>query len=219
MRRRLFNFAAAASLLLGLATVVLWERSYWRTDGFWFWTASGLLELRTQKGKLFLDNEPQRRLDQKPMDTVIKRTESIGASIERLSRELDEADSRWQRDPDRFNEGAADGAAKHIADLRMKLEEPEQQLSVLRYRMLRWVRKPLVISPPINHSMPLYLPLILTAILPSMWILSARLISRRTRHRQRMRECLVCSYNLTGNVSGTCPECGTPVARKAEATA
>ncbi len=27
--------------------------------------------------------------------------------------------------------------------------------------------------------------------------------------------CRVCSYNLTGNTSGTCPECGTAVAGKA----
>lgn len=32
VRRRLFNFAAAVSLLLCLATVVLWVRSYWRLD-------------------------------------------------------------------------------------------------------------------------------------------------------------------------------------------
>ena len=36
--------------------------------------------------------------------------------------------------------------------------------------------------------------------------------------RQRKREppfCSVCSYNLTGNTSGTCPECGTKIVGKA----
>jgi len=32
------------------------------------------------------------------------------------------------------------------------------------------------------------------------------------RHRRRKRGlCVKCAYNLTGNVSGTCPECGTKV--------
>ena len=36
------------------------------------------------------------------------------------------------------------------------------------------------------------------------------------RRRRRTGSCARCGYNLTGNVSGTCPECGaatTPVAR------
>lgn len=30
----------------------------------------------------------------------------------------------------------------------------------------------------------------------------------RQRHRRRRGACLACGYNLTGNVSGVCPECG-----------
>ena len=29
--------------------------------------------------------------------------------------------------------------------------------------------------------------------------------------RRRAGRCLHCGYDLTGNVSGICPECGTPV--------
>ncbi len=29
-------------------------------------------------------------------------------------------------------------------------------------------------------------------------------------------ECVKCSYNLTGNTSGTCPECGTPLSEEAQ---
>ncbi|GJM25902.1 MAG: hypothetical protein DHS20C16_23170 [Phycisphaerae bacterium] len=29
-------------------------------------------------------------------------------------------------------------------------------------------------------------------------------------------QCLNCGYNLTGNASGTCPECGTPVPRESK---
>ena len=33
----------------------------------------------------------------------------------------------------------------------------------------------------------------------------------RQRHRRRHGLCLRCGYNLTGNVSGICPECGTSI--------
>jgi hypothetical protein len=39
-------------------------------------------------------------------------------------------------------------------------------------------------------------------------------------HRQGRppRHCQTCGYDLTGNVSGICPECGTPIERRAEGT-
>jgi len=35
----------------------------------------------------------------------------------------------------------------------------------------------------------------------------------------QMRLLSACGYNLTGNVSGVCPECGTPVPPESEAVA
>jgi len=64
-----------------------------------------------------------------------------------------------------------------------------------------------------------------------LWVLLASLMpfplirmGRWTRQKLRIRnrrlsgECIVCSYNLTGNLSGRCPECGTeiPEAQKQE---
>lgn len=41
-------------------------------------------------------------------------------------------------------------------------------------------------------------------------------LAEPTRHATSQRgRCLSCGYNLTGNLSGTCPECGTPVPAKA----
>ena len=34
------------------------------------------------------------------------------------------------------------------------------------------------------------------------------------RRRRQLGLCLNCGYNLTGNVSGICPECGQPVAQE-----
>ena len=44
------------------------------------------------------------------------------------------------------------------------------------------------------------------------WAVSA--VSRAARRQilrpQKVRACLACGYDLTSNVSGVCPECGTP---------
>lgn len=37
---------------------------------------------------------------------------------------------------------------------------------------------------------------------------------RSCRRRLRAGHCEVCLYDLTGNTSGVCPECGTPVTKK-----
>lgn len=41
-------------------------------------------------------------------------------------------------------------------------------------------------------------------------------LQRRERLRRRLGWCPSCDYDLTGNISGTCPECGTPCKVSAE---
>ena len=61
---------------------------------------------------------------------------------------------------------------------------------------------------------PFWFALALTAILPVIWI------RRWSRHRRAeddgMPHCAKCDYNLTGNVSGICPECGTLIQSQAK---
>lgn len=54
-------------------------------------------------------------------------------------------------------------------------------------------------------SVPLWMIAILLAIYPSIAFIRGPL--RRRRRRQRGL-CLNCAYDLTGNISGVCPECG-----------
>jgi hypothetical protein len=49
----------------------------------------------------------------------------------------------------------------------------------------------------------------LLAILPAILILARIILSGWPARRKGLCEC--CEYNLTGNVSGICPECGTPI--------
>ncbi|MBI3832703.1 MAG: hypothetical protein HY287_00035 [Planctomycetes bacterium] len=55
---------------------------------------------------------------------------------------------------------------------------------------------------------PFWLPAILFAIYPILSITRGPL--RRARRRRR-GQCMKCAYDLTGNISGTCPECGTKI--------
>ncbi len=52
---------------------------------------------------------------------------------------------------------------------------------------------------------PLWLPFFLSATYPAISLVLGRL--RRYRRRKR-GWCIGCGYDLTGNLSGTCPECG-----------
>jgi hypothetical protein len=36
---------------------------------------------------------------------------------------------------------------------------------------------------------------------------------REELNRRNLPTCLACGYDLTGNVSGTCPECGTTISQ------
>ena len=59
-------------------------------------------------------------------------------------------------------------------------------------------------------AFPLWELAALAALLPLLWTRSH--LRELRRRRQRLGLCRSCGYNLTGNTSGLCPECGTPVA-------
>jgi hypothetical protein len=50
------------------------------------------------------------------------------------------------------------------------------------------------------------------ALLPAVQIAKVALAHRRARNRP-LDHCVRCDYDLTGNISGVCPECGTRIAR------
>lgn len=65
-------------------------------------------------------------------------------------------------------------------------------------------------APTHRLSVPYLAIVSATMTLPIAWLASfAR--TTRCRRRRRQGKCLRCGYDLTGNISGTCPECGTAV--------
>lgn len=68
-----------------------------------------------------------------------------------------------------------------------------------------WRPLPVARGPVSFLVVPMWVPLVLIAV-PS--LIAWRSTTRRPGH------CRKCQYDLTGNVSGVCPECGTEVGRK-----
>jgi hypothetical protein len=65
---------------------------------------------------------------------------------------------------------------------------------------------------------PYWVFVAMTAPMPMLWLilwLKRHTRDRLSRRRERLNLCPSCGYNLTANVSGTCPECGAPVAKVA----
>ena len=146
MKRRLFNILAAVSLLLCLATSVLWIGSY-RHGRFYFshWDVTdGLLWVSW--------SVPPRPFTADPFAFL--------------------GFTHIQGDIDAAPGGGAVANSEEVA-------------------------------------VPCWFLCTLTAILPAIWLW------RRNRHRPAtgdgMPHCAKCDYSLTGNVSGICPECGTPI--------
>lgn len=60
----------------------------------------------------------------------------------------------------------------------------------------------------LNIGFPLWFPVFLLMGLPCIAFV---LRSARVRRRRKRGLCLKCAYDLTGNISGVCPECGTKI--------
>lgn len=63
---------------------------------------------------------------------------------------------------------------------------------------MNWVEQFFVMGAGPAIAIPLVLALLMVI---SVW---------HERRRRCQGRCLKCGYNLTGNLSGVCPECGTP---------
>ena len=67
-----------------------------------------------------------------------------------------------------------------------------------------------------GYSRSDYFGYVLAGIGIALWVWALRTETRALVHRDRDRLglCRACGYNLTGNTSGVCPECGTPIPSK-----
>lgn len=79
-------------------------------------------------------------------------------------------------------------------------------LSKLKYADLRSAAGVQPWGPMMYAIIPMWLVLLVSTI-----VLLLVFLTWRWRTRSLPGHCLVCNYDLTGNLSGKCPECGTPI--------
>jgi len=203
VRRRLFNFAAAVSLVMLLATGMLWVRSHWVADdirrdhysivgGF---ARVTMLEGYSDRGQFSVARESDSNPNTKD-----------GASGVTWNWLVD-ADPPT---PNRFGRSVRGGSV----------------FATFSGQAVHWTWHGFELSIwPLRHSgtgspgystertqvaVPFWALAAIMSFLPLVWVIRDR--------RQKPGHCANCGYNLTGNVSGTCPECGTPVAGKVGVT-
>jgi len=179
VRRRAFSFAAGASLILFLATLVLWVRSYRAADGL-SWSAG-----KRNNGHIFRTYEVLFDSGTVSFLVVDLPEENVQASGY-LRWNVPELGTLVPTLPDSF------WHRLKFEISRDKLPFGDGELVETLIRLPTW-------------SLALSL-----CVSPLLWC------SRRLRNRQRQRRllayrCVACSYDLTANTSGTCPECGAPV--------
>ena len=168
MRRRILSSASLLSLLLCLATAVLWVRSYWFGD---IWELSRLIR----------QNHPASGED----EYRYLRIAVVGGYC--ATEYGQQSAVHGFKVKPLFHVGGPlpPGATSHASDQIGGIESPPFSLAT---------------------------PTLLFAILPGLWVV----LRKRDRNRNHAC-CRKCGYNLTGNTSGVCPECGTAVAGNAGA--
>ena len=66
-------------------------------------------------------------------------------------------------------------------------------------------------APPIYFNNVVCTSLIIFVLGGLQWYLVTRLVVHHLNAKRDSSACIGCGYNLTGNVSGVCPECGTAI--------
>jgi hypothetical protein len=204
VRTRLFNFAAAGSLVL-LAVIVIARVQSRHMSPFVCWARGG--------GRLFM-------------------VSVAGTRVYALAAEpwpCDEwraaiTSSRWTA-PE-ASSGSATPPTRHPGAV--ETESFTASVSIGADGRVPWTNpssRPA--SPPgkttaihgSEISVPVWLAAVLTAITPATWGIRRGIAWARKARQKSAGHCQSCSYDLTGNTSGICPECGTPIPRKSEAAA
>ena len=155
MRRRLLNLLTLLSLLLCVAVVVVWVRSYWASD---------TIKIK-HEGRL-------------------TNVHSVGGSFRVIV-----------------------FASPNPFPARFKVRTSEPQPSELARPGLTTFESGADVADGVLYfvAFPQWTVVALCAVLPAARL--ARQARRDLRHRRGF--CPACGYDLTGNVSGACPECGS----------
>ena len=59
-----------------------------------------------------------------------------------------------------------------------------------------------------SPGVPVWIVIAITAIPPCVWVVHRLIVASKRNAGCASAVCAACSYDLTGNLSGVCPECG-----------
>jgi hypothetical protein len=188
IRRRMIAMSAVVSVFLCGILTTLWLYSYQTHFTLWrFWQNQTRWRLMIASGRLLLDNQPD--LDRR------RRHAPQQATISNLK--------QWILDDQRqLAMYSTPAFVAHIApnDLNRFKAMFSARLAANSAKLASFS------GTYVQHSSSMRWPVILAGLPALAWLL-ARLLRRRLRPGH----CAGCGYNLRGNVSGVCPECGRSI--------
>lgn len=221
MLRCLYTFASALSLLLCIGTAVLWARS-WRKFDVLTYHQYRVYQAVSEEGRVRLQRLSvmvRRQL------VTMRPVPGTRTFITVPLRDLGEQpagydDSQFARLRNRLGLGKPWYVRNQRAILSPSvwprwdavsfMTDSEADFTLIQHQRQEWV---------VGHAvqLPYWMLVVLAAVLPVRYALGVWRCGTLRRRRTRRGACQKCSYDLTGNTSGVCPECGTPTARKATA--
>ena len=194
MIRRLLSLLTFLSLLLCVAASSLWVRSYAGRSAVQFDRRGVRWEASSDRGVLRLDNGPQRRLE---TEATARERGLLMAECVRLSGELRSLAKRL-----------ALTKTEGRAGLEGEFERVRALTIANRTERAASMSKPACTTPAAAYTAPHFAVAAGAGTMPVVALSLAAGRARRRRSRLEVGRCAACGYNLRGNVSGVCPECG-----------
>ncbi|HXE52565.1 MAG TPA: hypothetical protein VN541_06085 [Tepidisphaeraceae bacterium] len=205
MRHWLFAFLSAASLLLCAAVVVLWVRSE-RAGDLWEWSAADRpsrrcfqAQLRASRGEISIDYAELFFPTQKAFDLWMTNWKSQSG----MAIKAGAVTFHHITQPARF---AIGGSLGRFGFQYRTIQSTNTTVLLPAGRYPYTGVVPVTVSGTGRYLLlPFWAAAACTALAPILYAIGWMLRGRRNRSRDR---CAGCGYNLTGNTSGVCPECG-----------
>jgi hypothetical protein len=195
---RLFTFVSALSLLLCVATCALWMRSYSAKPAVTFWTSKGLSEVVCERGRAWIDNDPQREHERELPGRVQDKALQVYEETREMSKAYDKAYEKAKKSGSKSKDGLAKiGKDAEFTLVRaFRLQDLSRQLA----------RQPM--TPAFSISASLWTVAMASGVLPATWVIRLSLSRLMRKKRLKGNLCPSCGYDLRATPD-RCPECGT----------